>query len=369
MGTPYTWHPGTLPVGGQWAVLCPLLPDEALSSWLVRAALAQGCDPLVLTASVWGRWRVWAMDCDRHVPSSKLTTMAKVSGLSADNLHAATYHPIICRIAGHVPPNRYPWPWITPFGRRNRKCVQGWSYCPRCLAADRNPYFRLSWRLAWHTGCATHGISLRDHCPHCEGPVLVHRHRAESSSLAECALCGGDLRVTPLNRPHADVALQAIIDQAAGDGVIQWGAERIASHLWFDLAHYFIGWLRVLDGSGRRRLLETLLPDAATLSRPGMSLRVETLPIEARAEIVETAFRLALCDPQRFKSMALEVGLTQAAFRTRRRLPVLLASLIGTLPVSKRVRSNAGKSRTCGPRSRMEIERMWRHLQRKAGLR
>lgn len=32
-----------------WALSVPLLPEESLSSWLVRAALRQGCDPLSLT--------------------------------------------------------------------------------------------------------------------------------------------------------------------------------------------------------------------------------------------------------------------------------------------------------------------------------
>lgn len=41
MAAAYTWHPGSDGVNPRWAVPVQLLPDEIVSSWLVRAALAQ----------------------------------------------------------------------------------------------------------------------------------------------------------------------------------------------------------------------------------------------------------------------------------------------------------------------------------------
>jgi len=51
-------------------------------------------------------------------------------------------------VAGRVPASHDPWPWVRPFGRRNRRCVQGWQYCPSCLEEDDKPFLRLHWRLA-----------------------------------------------------------------------------------------------------------------------------------------------------------------------------------------------------------------------------
>ena len=39
MGASHTWHPGTDRLSGEWPLVPSLLPDELLSSWLVRAAL------------------------------------------------------------------------------------------------------------------------------------------------------------------------------------------------------------------------------------------------------------------------------------------------------------------------------------------
>ncbi len=39
-----------------WPVQISPLKDELLSSWLVRASLAHGCDPMSLTSAVWPTW-------------------------------------------------------------------------------------------------------------------------------------------------------------------------------------------------------------------------------------------------------------------------------------------------------------------------
>ncbi|MFE8730337.1 TniQ family protein, partial [Aeromonas hydrophila] len=48
-----------------WPVQISPFKDELLSSWLVRASLAHGCDPMSLTSAVWPTWRAWTVDIDR----------------------------------------------------------------------------------------------------------------------------------------------------------------------------------------------------------------------------------------------------------------------------------------------------------------
>lgn len=65
MDTPHTGHPGAICVRPIWTIPVDLQSDELLSSWLVRVALENGCDPLALTAALWPSRRAWSSDIDR----------------------------------------------------------------------------------------------------------------------------------------------------------------------------------------------------------------------------------------------------------------------------------------------------------------
>ena len=67
------------------------------------------------------------------------------------------------------------------------------QYCASCLAEDRAPHFRWSWRLASRISCLRHGCGLRDRCPACRGGVAPF---AQTELVAQhvCVPCGFDLR-------------------------------------------------------------------------------------------------------------------------------------------------------------------------------
>ena len=39
--------------------------DESISSWMIRAALNQGCAPLTFTQYYWSQHRLWTRDLDK----------------------------------------------------------------------------------------------------------------------------------------------------------------------------------------------------------------------------------------------------------------------------------------------------------------
>lgn len=82
----HTWHPGTGRIESRWPVPVPLEADELLSTWLVRVALSQGCDPLVLTGELWPKWRVWTLDLDRGVATERLRILERMSGIDMSAL-------------------------------------------------------------------------------------------------------------------------------------------------------------------------------------------------------------------------------------------------------------------------------------------
>lgn len=141
-----------------WSIAVPLLESESISSWLTRAALAQGCDPLSLTGAIWPKWRVWTLDIDRGVPAERLGAIVSASGLRADAFEAVALRPDLERIAGAPLSNTQAWPWLLALGTRNRRRYCGQPFCPECLATDPIPYFRREWRFAWWVGCPVHRV-------------------------------------------------------------------------------------------------------------------------------------------------------------------------------------------------------------------
>ncbi len=84
----------------------PLLPDEIISSWLVRAALAQGCDPMVLTGEVWPKWRIWTRDADRFLDDAPLNKLTAPAGIPLSSFRAATLKSVAERVSKGPLPDR-----------------------------------------------------------------------------------------------------------------------------------------------------------------------------------------------------------------------------------------------------------------------
>lgn len=229
--------PGTALMRVAWALSVPLEPGELFSTWLARAALRQGCDPLCLTGDVWPKWRAWTLDIDRGLRADRMLALAQRSGVDAARLEEACLRPVALAINGSAPANASRWPWVLALGSRNRMRCGGLQYCPACLADDRQPYFRRAWRLAWHVGCVEHCALLRDRCHACLHPVEPHRSVATDMKLVYCSTCGVDLRRGGVQSVDAEaMEFQRRADQALATGTAAWGGSEQACTQWFDTA-------------------------------------------------------------------------------------------------------------------------------------
>jgi len=140
-------------------------------------------------------------------------------------------------VAPDAKPELAIWPWVLPLGSRNRRRYGGLQFCPPCLAEDTTPYFRRSWRLAWHVGCVRHGTLLTDHCGCCRAPVEPHRTLAGDVTLCRCPSCGHDLRESSTASVCSDaLAFQEVADQVLVSGHGTWSASVVACDTWFGLA-------------------------------------------------------------------------------------------------------------------------------------
>lgn len=210
------------------------LKGELLTSWLARVAVHGGCDPLVLTASIWPRWRIWTCDADRSINPQRIESVAQWFGVPPQAVEATTLISYGKALHGQPQSNWPLWPWIVSMGCRNRLRQGGVPFCPLCLKADEQPYYRLKWRLAWHVGCRDHAVRLLDRCEQCHCVVQPHRCLAVLGDLAHCAVCGFDLRMgTPVKAAPEAMALQQKADGVFRTGEGNWGGETIVLAEWF----------------------------------------------------------------------------------------------------------------------------------------
>lgn len=167
-----------------WPVAIDPLPDELLSSWLHRLALANGMAPRSF-AGVLGLGlgeRMWSPRLDLRLPRHVAGLLAYRTGVPQAAISAMTIN--ACASAPLLLPLR-------DSARRNRSTWM--QYCPKCLASDDAPYFRRPWRLASRVSCFAHGCGLRDRCPACHAGVAAF-DQGELVPQHLCARCGFDLR-------------------------------------------------------------------------------------------------------------------------------------------------------------------------------
>lgn len=364
----YTWHPGSDRVASQWPVPVSLAPDELFSTWLVRAALAQGTDPLVLAGHLWPKWRVWTIDLDRGINDQRMSTLVRESGIDADRLRAASLLPIALVTGLDLEAASAVWHWVLALGSRNRKRRGGLQYCPLCLADDVRPYFRLHWRLAWHTCCAVHEVGLRDRCCHCQLPIEQNRLTA-AAVLSSCSNCRGDIRHgKALPAANAALAFQKYADHVVLTGAGNYGVHQLQAKDWFHLARYFLMLLRCVarhQVSGLAKCLASLDPGVPHLRPPVTGLAFEMLPTLERSGFLESVRALIQAGPEQLRSAVLAESMKDTSLRQGwRSLPPHIDSLVREIP--QLVRSRTPKENSAlAPMSRQTVLYKWARLQRK----
>lgn len=352
-----------------WALAVPILNDELLSSWLARAALRQGCDPLVLTGTIWPKWRIWTRDPDRGLDAEHLVMLVRASGLSAQRFQAASMRPLAEIVHGEALPMGT-WPWFLAFGTRNRRHHGGLQCCPVCLDGDEQPYFRRAWRLASHTVCTLHGIQLIDRCPICIAPLEPHRLLAEDRHLACCAHCRSDLRRSPrLAAPEAALRFQWHAEQALMNGEGVFGNQRLPARDWFSLARCLLGLLRQAALHQTRPILGCLSAlgvDTGCLCTPATGLALELLPVAERAALLAALCHLLDAGAQRFLDAAQAAMMTSNALRgTNSAECEVVQHLIDGLPVQRHSHQRPPSSGCSCPRSKQAVQRMYACLCRR----
>lgn len=239
-GTPSAWPARIRP-----------LPDELLSSWLVRLAMAHGLKLHTFCSMAWPRKAIWNRDIDKSADQTLLLSLSDKTNLPIGTVKATT----LSDYEGVLYERHNPFgntSWIMPVGvyHRTRRDF-GLQFCAQCLAVDKESYWRRRWRLAFATVCHEHALVLRDRCQECGSAINFHRNelgnRAQlvARSLVLCHSCGFDLRKTPSEGERKANESEVRFQQKLLDGVKQgWleirAGERVYSHLYFMVLHQML---------------------------------------------------------------------------------------------------------------------------------
>lgn len=187
--------------GNLWPAHPKPLPDELLSSWIVRIARANGLKLQTFCDRVFGKERqLWNRDIDRSAPGWLLASLANHTGTLPDAARRTTLD-VYCGRLFHENKPSGQLRWILSIGiyHRTRRRF-GLQFCPQCLAEDAEPYFRTRWRVAVLTFCPWHQLHLHDRCPTCGAPITFHRRElgrprvTDPGPLSLCHSCNYDLR-------------------------------------------------------------------------------------------------------------------------------------------------------------------------------
>lgn len=362
----YTWHPRVDVANARWPLARNLMEDELLSSWLVRNAFAHYCPPLVLTGHLWPRWRCWTVDIDRGLTLEHAQRLSKAAGLSESEIASCTLRHIAHDISPWLIDKAAIWPWILSVGQRNRRHAGGLQCCPLCLE-EGIPYYRLSWRLAWHTCCEKHLVSLMDSCPFCGVPLQPHRIELIGADLAKCFCCGQRLlpELETLSFEPAALAFQIEADDCLG------GDSRMSSEFgeppqWFYHSRFVWGMLRASANRSTRaasRFREYF--GIGDLRAPISGLPMEMLPVSERMRFLSAVWKVMAFEPGAIYDAILESSLT----RTATCLPVgecpaSLRTVIDSLPLA-RPYTKTHPPTTKQATSRAVVMKKWSRLKRK----
>lgn len=285
------------------------LPDELLSSYMVRLALGMDLKPITFLNTVWGSARnLLAQDLDNFVPQRIASRIEAGAGIKADAVRSMALSSYVgTLLTSHNPRGRNPWLLPTTIDniRRHR---HGLQFCPICLATDPVPHFRKRWRIAFVTTCTTHGVLLRDRCAACDEPV--HQHAA--ASPRHCAACGSGLCVpTPSIARHDHIAWQARLEAGLKQGWIMLGGEATRAHVMFAIVRQVAALL--VNGKRADCLRDEAARawggDPAPYAKPTARQPIEYLDVADRHRLFDLVERLMQGWPHRFVHACHEADL------------------------------------------------------------
>jgi hypothetical protein len=307
--------------GTLWPAHPKPLPDELLSSWMVRIAGAHGLKLHTFASAVWPGVAIWNRDIDRSATEPVLRELALRTATTYERVEAMTLRAYESYVFENLAANS---PLLLPVGIYHRtRRLFGQQCCVKCLAEDETPYFRRKWRLAFVTICSRHQIELIDRCPLCAAPIvfirseLGERARFNALRMTRCHNCERSILRSRVKWYPANASLveaTRFFEKAVDEGTVPIAGAPVYSHLFFAGLR---GLMQLCLSRGFGQQIDAELRSAYRLPAkpiaPSNGLTAEFLATKDRSLLVVLAWLLVKDWPHRFLAMAETVGLTASS--------------------------------------------------------
>lgn len=281
------------------------MADELFSSFLVRSALTHGCSPFALASAVWPMQRVWTRDLDRGLDQDSLAILSRLAGLSVAALGASTLKAVADCIMRNSAGRIGIWPWVLVLGCRNRFHAGGLQCCPVCME-QKEPFYQIQWRLAWHTRCPLHRVRLIDCCPTCSVPLQPSLLRP-GDSIAQCHACKSKLAFNgQMDVSAGAAAFQGCVDEMVWSGA-WYGPLRLTCREWLGIARAMLSLVRTasrLNSHVLTSFCEEMGVNSSSLEPSPLGLPLEYLPVCERERLLDVVWSIMLTGPGRFSDAA-----------------------------------------------------------------
>lgn len=366
----------------------PLLPGESISSWLIRAALNQGCDPLGFTQFYWPEHRLWTYDVDKGFNNLDLKIHQDMAILAETeveqfSLQNLTYFGELTNTLSKS--QNINNTWVLPLSKRNRLSLLGYSYCPLCLADDEDSYLRLRWRHSWYAHCEHHNVRMLSNCSYCDMPYQPNMLEPTERYVNRCHHCKNKLKDHYLM--NLLLVTNAYLFQVKAINVLNTGqatvfGEQVEVADWFEYMLFLINFSRKTARTDNPnymfyRFMEELdidirsfSPDTPTLENSKTGLPFDYLSLNERIQFMSYANLLFEKSVDEWLIACDKVNASQNSFHLSKlkTVPKVFLPVYNQLPNNSRGKSKP-KNSAINPRSPESVQKVWNRLQRKMQMR
>lgn len=305
-------------LGRVWPAYSKPQDDELLSSWLVRLSMAHGLKLHTFCSVAWPRRTFWNREIDKSADEGLLAVLSEKTDTPLERVRGTT----LSAYEGVLYEKHNPFGntlWIMPMGMYLRVRMQyGLQFCPRCLAEDKEPYFRRRWRLAFVTVCGEHGVVLNDRCPRCGEAVNFYRDELDlrnkyaETSMTLCHSCRFDLRTVGESSKRSGLVVEAVavevefqerlLNAVRDEWIVVDGQGPVHSYLFFRVLRQLMQMVATRKRSAALRAAAIVRWDVPgfTTSFSDNSRVLERLNIDTRRRLLTIACYMLEDWPDRF---------------------------------------------------------------------
>jgi hypothetical protein len=299
--------------GRVWPVHLKPQADELLSSWLTRLALVHGQTVASFTNLVWPGRVLVSRDLDLWNDPATFETLSRKTNTPLATVFVTTLASYQGWLWEEPRQSHAPWLLARHVNVRPQQHF-GLQFCPWCLAADKEPYFRRHWRLALMVLCPIHRVLLLDRCQTCGAAVCYERQTARELdnakrwTLTRCYQCNADLRDSATDRYGAGVdatelEFQVLLATTLRRGWIELPQNGVIySHLFFSGLYQMMGKLIYgrMAGPLKAALWQSYAIDLPIDFLPDKSVFLERLNVVQRRALLQAVNRLLQDWPDNF---------------------------------------------------------------------